>query len=168
MYDLCKEDLRINFHTMRTGIFYGSTTGMTESLAAKIAARTGVAQTDVHNVADASADEAEGYDLLLLDDWYDFLDALKRKALSGKRVALFGCGDSASYPDSFCDALSEIRDGLEATGCTFVGALDAAEYDGCTSRICRDGKVIGLAVDDGASEAVSDARMEKWIAAVGF
>ena len=91
MYDLCKEDLRINFHTMRTGIFYGSTTGMTESLAAKIAARTGVAQTDVHNVADASADEAEGYDLLLLgsstwgcgklqDDWYDFLDALKRKA----------------------------------------------------------------------------------------
>ena len=66
MYDLCKEDLRINFHTMRTGIFYGSTTGMTESLAAKIAARTGVAQTDVHNVADASADEAEGYDLLLL------------------------------------------------------------------------------------------------------
>lgn len=104
----------------------------------------------------------------LQDDWYDFLDALKRKALSGKRVALFGCGDSASYPDSFCDALSEIRDGLEATGCTFVGALDAAEYDGCTSRICRDGKVIGLAVDDGASEAVSDARMEKWIAAVGF
>lgn len=102
------------------------------------------------------------------DDWYDFLDALKRKALSGKRVALFGCGDSASYPDSFCDALAEIRDGLEATGCTFVGALDAAEYDGCTSRICRDGKVIGLAVDDGASEAVSDARMEKWIAAVGF
>ncbi len=179
MYDLCKEDLRINFHTMRTGIFYGSTTGMTESLAAKIAARTGVAQTDVRNVADASADEAEGYDLLLLgsstwgcgelqDDWYDFLDALKRKALSGKRVALFGCGDSASYPDSFCDALAEIRDGLEATGCTFVGALDAAEYDGCTSRICRDGKVIGLAVDDGASEAVNDARMEKWIAAVGF
>ena len=104
----------------------------------------------------------------LQDDWYDFLDALKRKALSGKRVALFGCGDSASYPDSFCDALAEIRDGLEATGCTFVGALDAAEYDGCTSRICRDGKVIGLAVDDGASEAVSDARMEKWITAVGF
>ena len=82
--------------------------------------------------------------------------------------ALFGCGDSASYPDSFCDALAEIRDGLEATGCTFVGALDAAEYDGCASRICRDGKVIGLAVDDGASEAVNDARMEKWIAAVGF
>ena len=162
-----------------TGIFYGSTTGTTEAVAQDIAKQLGVASADVHNVADASADEANKYDLLVLgsstwgsgelqDDWYPFLDALKAKDLAGKKVALFGCGDSASYPDSFCDALAEIRDGLEATGCTFVGALDAAEYDGCTSRICRDGKVIGLAVDDGASEAVSDARMEKWIAAVGF
>ena len=162
-----------------TGIFFGSTMGTTEAAAADIAKQLGVADADVHNVADTPAGEVQKYDLLVLgsstwgagelqDDWYDFLDALKRKALSGKRVALFGCGDSASYPDSFCDALAEIRDGLEATGCTFVGALDAAEYDGCASRICRDGKVIGLAVDDGASEAVNDARMEKWIAAVGF
>ena len=68
---------------------------MTESLAAKIAARTGVAQTDVHNVADASADEAEGYDLLLLgsstwgcgelqDDWYDGVKVLKKADLSNK------------------------------------------------------------------------------------
>ena len=162
-----------------TGIFFGSTTGTTESVAARIAERLGVAQADVHNVAAASVEDVKKYDLLLLgsstwgsgelqDDWPGFLDKLGKEDLSGRRVALFGCGDSASYPDSFCDALAEIRDGLEATGCTFVGALDAAEYDGCASRICRDGKVIGLAVDDGASEAVSDARMEKWIAAVGF
>ena len=162
-----------------TGIFYGSTTGTTELVARNIARALGIPDADLHNVADTPADETERYDLLLLgsptwgcgelqDDWYGFLEALKERNLQGKRVALFGCGDSASYPDSFCDALAEIRDGLEATGCTFVGALDAAEYDGCTSRICRDGKVIGLAVDDGASEAVSDARMEKWITAVGF
>ena len=162
-----------------TGIFYGSTTGSTEAVAQDIAKQLGIADADVHNVADASADETDKYDLLVLgsptwgngdlqDDWYGFLDRLKTRDLTGRKVALFGCGDSASYPDSFCDALAEIRDGLEATGCTFVGALDAAEYDGCASRICRDGKVIGLAVDDGASEAVNDARMEKWIAAVGF
>ena len=163
---------------MRTGIFYGSTTGMTESLAAKIAARTGVAQTDVHNVADASADEAEGYDLLLLgsstwgcgelqDDWYDFLDALKRKALSGKRVALFGCGDAGIYSDTFCDAMAEIRDGLASTGCTFVGGFDAEEYPGCGSRLCQDGEAIGWAVDDSASDAENQMRMELWIAAIG-
>ena len=162
-----------------TGIFYGSTTGSTEAVAQDIAKQLGIAYADVHNVADASADETDKYDLLVLgsptwgngdlqDDWYGFLDRLKTRDLTGRKVALFGCGDSASSPDSFCDALAEIRDGLEATGCTFVGALDAAEYDGCASRICRDGTVFGLSVDDGAAEAVSDARMEKWFAAVGF
>ena len=106
-----------------TGIFFGSTTGTTESVAARIAERLGVAQADVHNVAAASVEDVKKYDLLLLgsstwgsgelqDDWPGFLDKLGKEDLSGRRVALFGCGDSASYPDSFCDALAEIRDGL--------------------------------------------------------
>ena len=84
-----------------TGIFFGSTMGTTEAVAADIAKQLGVADADVHNVADTPAGEVQKYDLLVLgsstwgagelqDDWYDFLDALKRKALSGKRVALFG------------------------------------------------------------------------------
>ena len=114
---------------------------MTESLAAKIAARTGVAQTDVRSVADASADEAEGYDLLLLgsstwgcgelqDDWYDFLDALKRKALSGKRVALFGCGDSASYPESPSEHVAL----LEKAGLSRMDAIKAAAKERSLSK----------------------------------
>ena len=161
------------------GIFFGSDTGNTENIAKMIQKQLGKDVADVHDIAKSSKEDLEAHDILLLGiptwyygeaqcDWDDFFPTLEEIDFNGKLVALFGCGDSASYPDSFCDALAEIRDGLEATGCTFVGALDAAEYDGCTSRICRDGKVIGLAVDDGASEAVSDARMEKWIAAVGF
>ena len=48
-----------------TGIFYGSTTGTTEAVAQDIAKQLGVASADVHNVADASADEANKYDLLV-------------------------------------------------------------------------------------------------------
>ena len=40
-----------------TGIFFGSTTGTTESVAARIAERLGVAQADVHNVAAASVED---------------------------------------------------------------------------------------------------------------
>ena len=166
---------------MKTAVIYWSGTGNTETMANAVAEGMKEAGAEVTMLtpeqvqpaalsgfgAIALGCPAMGSEVLEEMDFQPMFDGCKN-AIGSKRVALFGCGDSASYPDSFCDALAEIRDGLEATGCTFVGALDAAEYDGCASRICRDGKVIGLAVDDGASEAVNDARMEKWIAAVGF
>lgn len=112
-----------------------------------------------NNVADASADEADKYDLLVVgsstwgcgelqDDWYSFLDALKAKDLAGKKVAIFGCGDSGSYPDTFCDAVGLIYDGLQDTGCTFVGSYAPAGYGSIASLIVRDGKFVGLAIDE--------------------
>lgn len=154
------------------GIFFGSLTGNTESVAREIAARLGVAAEHIHNVADASADDAERYDLLLLgsstwgsgelqDDWYGFLEALKARNLTGRRVALFGCGDSSSYPETFCDAIGIIHDALQPTGCTFVASLDAGGYASLGSRACSDGRLLGLAVDD--SDPASNAdRMESW------
>ena len=55
--------------------------------------------------------------------------SLKAQDLSGKKVALFGCGDSGSYPDTFCDAFGLIYDGLQQSGCTFVGAYAPEGYD---------------------------------------
>ena len=82
------------------------------------------------------------------DDWYSFLDALKAKDLAGKKVAIFGCGDSGSYPDTFCDAVGLIYDGLQDTGCTFVGSYAPAGYGSIASLIVRDGKFVGLAIDE--------------------
>lgn len=88
----------------------------------------GVSKADTHDVADAAPDTIDGYDCLLLgsstwgdgnlqDDWYGFLDKIKTRDLSGKTVALFGCGDSESYPDTFCNALGTIYEELQPTGC---------------------------------------------------
>ena len=129
-------------------------------------------------MADTPAEKVKEYDLLLLgsstwgagelqDDWSVFLPRLKEVDLSGCRVALFGCGDAGVYGDTFCDAMAEIRDGLASSGCLFVGELEASEYEGCCSRICRDGKVIGWAIDESASEAENEMRMELWVAAIG-
>ena len=134
-----------------TGIFYGSTTGTTEAVAQDIAKQLGVQAADVHNVADASADETDKYDL----------DALKAKDLTGKQVALFGCGDSGSYPDTFCDALGLIYEGLQGTGCTFVGAYTPEGYDVTDSLVCSDGKFVGLAIDE-SDPGKTDARLAAW------
>lgn len=103
----------------KIGIFYGSTTGTTESVAEQIASHLGVGSSEVYNVGNTDAKVAEEYELLILgsstwgsgelqDDWYDFLEQLAGKNLSGKKIALFGCGDAMSFGSTFCDAVGII------------------------------------------------------------
>ena len=72
----------------KTGIFYGSTTGTTESVARLIAEKLGVSPADVHDVSKLDAALAESYEALILgtstwgdgelqDDWYDGIKVLK-------------------------------------------------------------------------------------------
>ena len=103
----------------KTGIFYGSTTGTTEILAKQIATLLDVADADIYDVANAEVASVNAYEVLILgsptwglgelqDDWYSFLDKLKKVNLNGKTVALLGCGDSSSYDTTFCDAIGII------------------------------------------------------------
>ena len=131
-----------------TGIFFGSTTGTTESVAARIAERLGVAQADVHNVAAASVEDVKKYDLLLLgsstwgsgelqDDWPGFLDKLGKEDLSGRRVALFvhgcfwhqhpGC-KAADRPKSRPDYWNRKLDGNVARDARHLVELAAAGW----------------------------------------
>ena len=158
---------------MNTGIFYGSTTGCTEDAANQIAQTLGIDAADIHNVGSTSADAVMDYDTLLLgsstwgcgdlqDDWYDFLSSLQTLDLSGKKVGLFGCGDSDSYPDTFCGALGQLYDGLQSTGCTFVGSFEPTDYNVVDSDVCRDGQFIGLAIDESDSDDKNQARLQAW------
>lgn len=159
----------------KIGIFFGTTSGTTEDIANRIAERLGVATADVHNVADADAVAVAPYEVLLLgsstwgvgdlqDDWESFLPQLKRQDLSGKAVAVFGTGDSASFGDSFCDAIGTIYTELKGTGCRFCGFVSADGYtfDGSTALI--DGGFVGLPIDELNEDDLTDSRLDSWIA----
>jgi flavodoxin I len=159
----------------KTGIFYGSTTGTTESVARLIADKLGIAPADVHEVTQLDTALAESYDALILgtstwgdgelqDDWYDGLKVLQGAHLSGKTVALFGCGDSESYSDTFCDAMGLLYEGLKDSGCTFVGAVDDSGYTFSASVAANDGKFVGLALDDVNESDRTDDRVSAWAA----
>ena len=159
----------------KTGIFYGSTTGTTESVARLIADKLGIAPADVHEVTQLDTALAESYDALILgtstwgdgelqDDWYDGLKVLQGAHLSGKTVALFGCGDSESYSDTFCDAMGLLYEGLKDSGCTFVGAVDDSDYTYSASVAANDGKFVGLALDDVNESDRTDDRVSAWAA----
>lgn len=83
----------------KIGIFYGSATGTTEKIAKRIGQLLGVADEDIHNVADTAPSKVADYSLLVLgsstwgsgeleDDWYDFIAGLEELDLRNKEIGL--------------------------------------------------------------------------------
>lgn len=64
----------------------------------------------------------------------------------------------------FCDAVGILREELAGTGCRFVGAYAPQNYSVTDSKVCEDGKFVGLAIDEADSEAVSSEHLKQWIA----
>lgn len=157
----------------KTGVFYGSTTGTTESVARTIAEKLGIPSSDVYNVSKMTADVAGSYEALILgtstwgdgelqDDWYDGIKVLKGMDLSGKTVALFGCGDSESYSDTFCDGMGILFEDLKNSGCRFIGAVPDADYTYSSSIAVTDSSFVGLAIDDINESDKTDERVTAW------
>ncbi len=158
----------------KIGIFYGSTTGTTESVARIIAKKLGISDENVHDASKLTKELVEEYEVLILgtstwgdgevqDDWYDALKILVGMNLTGKCVALFGCGDSESYSDTFCDGMGIIHDDLKATGCKFCGSIPVDSYTFDNSKAVIDGKFIGVAIDDVNEDGKTEERIDEWI-----
>lgn len=156
----------------KTIVVYGSSTGTCESIANTIAEKLGV---EAINVSDFSADVVAENDNLILgtstwgagelqDDWYDGINVLKGADLSGKIVAIFGCGDSESYSDTFCNAMKEIYDAAEGANILPGVSTDGYTYD--DSEAVVDGKFVGLALDDVNEDDKTEGRIDAWLEAI--
>lgn len=165
--------LKTNQRWIKIGVFYGSTTGTTEDLARRIAEKLDVPSADVFDVSKLTEALVNEYDVLVLgsstwgagelqDDWYDGVKVLKKCDLSHKSVALFGCGDSDSYSDTFCDAIGILYEDLKDTHCKFCGATDTAGYTFDSSIAVVDGKFVGLPLDEVNEDSKTDERISAW------
>jgi flavodoxin I len=159
---------------MNTVVIYGSTTGTCEAIAQKIGNKLGA---EVVNVSDITDDTINNADNLILgtstwgagemqDDWYDGINTLKGCDLSGKVIALFGCGDSDSYCDTFCGGMGELYNELKDSGAKFVGAVSQDGYTFDASDAVIDDKFIGLPLDDVNEEDQTDSRIDAWVEAI--
>ena len=161
---------------MTVHVIYGSDSGRTKAAAGKIAAKL---DAKVINIGDATAADFEGCDLLVLGsptygegdlqaDWESGVDVLGEADLSGKKVAIFGCGDSASYSGSFCDAMKELYDAAIEAGAEVVGSVSADGYTYDDSAAVVDGRFVGLPLDDVNEDDKSEARIDAWLPTLGF
>lgn len=158
----------------KTIVVYGSSTGTCQSIAETIASKLGVEAIDVTKF---DADVIAANDNLLLgtstwgagelqDDWYDGLNVLKAADLAGKTVAVFGCGDSESYSDTFCGAMAEIYNAAKDAGATLVGEVSTDGYTYDDSEAVVDDKFVGLALDDVNEDDKTEGRIDAWLEAI--
>ena len=155
----------------KIGIFYGSTTGNTESAANAIADGLGAECSAVD--AGAISRMAE-YDVLVLgsstwglgdlqDDWDTVADSLSGLSLSGKKVAFFGTGDAVGYSDTFVDAMGILKSKLAGTGAQFIGAWPTDGYEFDESASVEGGLFVGLALDEDNQDGDTANRIAEWV-----
>jgi len=160
------------------GLVYSTQTGNTETVAGYIAAEAGLEAADIGDYA--AADLAD-FDGLIVgcptwntgaDEyrsgtaWDDLLDEIKGVDLKGKTVAVFGCGDSGSYGDNFCDGIEELHDTFAAAGAKLVGYVDSSAYEFSESKSDKDGKFVGCPFDEDNQSDLSEERAKAWVAQI--
>lgn len=114
-------------------IVYGSSTGNTRAAAEWINAALSAAGmgVDLYDAADIRPASTALYDLVVLgsstwgegdmqDDFLGFYEEMDEDVLKGKKTAVFGCGDSAMFPDCFCRAVDMILDKAKQCGAKIV------------------------------------------------
>ncbi|MBX3062150.1 MAG: flavodoxin [Anaerolineae bacterium] len=170
-----------NAAAKRVGLFYGSSSGVTEYIAEKVQAAWSAAGMQPITAVNIGTVKDLGllldYDYLLLgvptwnigqlqDDWDILFPQLDRLDFSGKHIAMFGIGDQQNYAENFLDALGILGNKLIERGATLVGYWNDGKYEFTASRGYVDGKFMGLGIDEEQQAALTAQRIQQWIAQV--
>ena len=158
----------------KMALFFGTQTGNTETIAGLIQQQLGgSAVVPLYDVADASPSDFADYDCLIIGcptwnigelqaDWEGLYDDLDDVDFSGKKVAYFGVGDQVGYADNFQDAMGILEEKIAALGGQTVGYWPVEGYDFTDSKALRNGKFVGLALDEDNQSELTASRIETW------
>lgn len=162
----------------KIGLFWGTQTGNTQTVAEAIQKEFGgESVVTLHDIAGASPDDFAEYDALIIGcptwnvgelqaDWEGFFDELDNIDFNGKKVAYFGCGDQIGYADNFQDAMGILEEKISELGGQTVGYWSTEGYEHQESRAVRDGKFVGLAIDEDNQSDLTSERIKTWVAQV--
>ena len=161
----------------KIGLFYGTQTGNTQAAAELIQTQFGGdGVVDLNDMAEVDADDFAGYEYIIIGcptwdigglqaDWEGFYDDdLESIDFNGKKVAYFAPGDQVGYADNFQDAIGILEEKITALGGTTVGQWPTEGYDFTESKAVKNGKFVGLALDDDNQSELTESRIEQWVA----
>lgn len=163
---------------MSVGLYYSTSTGNTETVAGYIADTVGI--EDWKDISDAEDSEITGHDAIIVGaptwhtgadsersgtSWDEWLyNTLPNLDFTGKKVAIFGVGDSSSYGDNYCDVMGEIYELFTARGAKVYGMSPADDgFDYTESKSVIDDKFVGKPFDEDNYPDDSEERASAWI-----
>lgn len=160
----------------KIGLFYGSTTGKTQSAAEMVQDEFGGDNVvSLHDIADlkdgALFNEYQNiivacptWDIGELQaDWQGYFDELDDVDFSGKKIAYFGTGDQIGYSENFQDAMGILEEKISGLGGKTIGHWPTDGYDFEESKAVKNGKFVGLALDEDNQSELTEKRIKIWV-----
>lgn len=160
----------------KIGLFFGSDTGNTESMAEQI--RDLLGGEDVVDLKDISVDEIEemhDYEKIIIgvptwyegdlqSAWMNVYEEMDKLDLNGKTIAFFGCGDQEGYTDNFLDAMGTLHEKVTSLGAKTIGKWSTEGYEFEASKaVIEEGFFVGVGFDFENQMELNDERCEGWV-----
>jgi len=162
------------------GVFFGTSTGSTEEVADMLVEKLGADGPFDVDDGDSIVETFKKYDSLIVGTptwntgadtersgtgWDElYYGSMESLQLQGKKVAVFGLGDSVSYAENFSDAAGELHDVFQNLGCTMHGYVSQEGYEHEDSKSIRGDKFCALLLDAVNQEELTEERVDNWIA----
>ena len=155
------------------GLFFGTQTGKTESVAEIIRDEFG-GNIVMHDVSQVDASDFDDYEYVIIgcptwnigelqSDWEGLYQELDDVDFSGKTIAYFGTGDQVGYADNFQDAIGILEEKIAERGGKTVGYTSTDGYDFSESKAVKNNKFCGLALDEDNQSDLTNERVKAWV-----
>lgn len=159
---------------LNVGLFFASTTGNSATIADLIQEQFKPEVVDVYDVLHTESERIHRYGNLIFgvpswdrkaihNDWNDFLPRLSKIDFRGKNVALYGLGDQKAYPDEFVNELGILYDWLIDRNIEVAGFWPNRNYSFNNSKAIRNGKFVGLVLDEDSQPEMTRGRITEWV-----
>lgn len=161
----------------KIGLFYGKSARKTSMVAEILAEKIGKDKVDLIPVETASKEDLNPYKYLIMGGatwfdgelpsyWDEILPDVETLSMKGKKVAIYGLGDQASYPENFVDSIGLLANLVKHCGGEIVGYTSTEGYEYERSQAEEEGKFMGLALDFENQEALNEKRISDWVAQI--
>jgi len=158
----------------KTAIIYSFHTQKSKKVAEKIIDAFGKKNIEPVNAEEINKEVFEQFDNFILSapTWFDgelpnywdeFVPELEDMDLKKKKFAVFGLGDQKGYPENFCDAIGILSGIIEDCGGKIVGHTSNEGYTYESSQAEKEGKFVGLAIDQENQARLTNDRVKNWV-----